>query len=192
MTKICHFFNRPGGCNTGSSCPLSHSPPLPPPPPNHDSNKPQKSKPCFDFQKKKCLRRNKCPFIHDSSKQSSTDLPPPSSSTKQKVSEKEFLAGVPRGTCKLFWEQGRCKLGHECRHRHDKTQGPIPSLTPRPHGSTSDALVHANSDTCAPASTFKTPVDTQILKLAFQDDCFRFASTSDVYRFSRRFTILQK
>lgn len=36
--------------------------------------------------------------------------------------QSEYLAGVPHGTCRNFWHEGRCKFGTSCKHRHDRTK----------------------------------------------------------------------
>lgn len=36
--------------------------------------------------------------------------------------QSEYLAGVPHGTCRNFWPEGRCKFGTSCKHRHDRTK----------------------------------------------------------------------
>ncbi|GAA5867315.1 hypothetical protein JCM3774_003543 [Rhodotorula dairenensis] len=56
---------------------------------------------------------------------------PTASSNSRPLSQAEYLAGVPRGTCRSFWHEGRCKFGTACRHKHDQSKADSPSIVRR-------------------------------------------------------------
>lgn len=94
QARPCYFHQRPGGCRNGSACRFYHGEvpapgaPAPPRPPPHGPRA----------------------------------FGPPARGPAPRfpglLSQEEYLAGVPPGTCRFFWTQGTCKRGNRCKYVH--------------------------------------------------------------------------
>ncbi|GAA5992370.1 hypothetical protein JCM10908_000450 [Rhodotorula pacifica] len=96
---VCKFHSTPRGCNKGAACQFLHvtataGPPAatPPRPRAAGSGQPARGGAAA------------------------------ADASKNRIPQAEWLAGVPRGTCRFFWNDGRCEMGTKCKYKHDQTK----------------------------------------------------------------------
>lgn len=152
---------------------------------------------CEHFQRGRCTYGQKCKFSHTNPAGSSSSHGKSSSAPNGRraaVSNNQgnmFIADLPKGACRTFWETGRCNRGYECKYRHDQKSAPAatPSAAVTASASTTpldeglvERYVDAFSDGFSPFTLTPNDIHNQIKP--FIKDESRFRTNQEMYQFA--------
>lgn len=149
---------------------------------------------CGFYQRGHCYKGASCTFEHVGPTSNNPRPPPnrpPNRPPAARTPLPAHLAGVPRGTCKSWWQTGSCTFGIRCKHRHDRTQAGSSSIaadagTSALQAATPDYTAiasNSSSDPFVPARSSAQRINQGILQRVVTSDSFRFVETAQVYTF---------
>ncbi|KAG8955990.1 hypothetical protein FRC04_006439 [Tulasnella sp. 424] len=158
---------------------------------------PKDQRVCEQFRRGQCSYGKKCKFSHtnpagnSSSHGKSSSTPNGRRAAVPNNQGNKFIADLPKGACRTFWETGRCNRGYECKYRHDQKLAPAAtpsaavtasvSTTPLDEGLV-DRYVDAFSDGFSPFTLTPNVVHNQIKP--FIKDESRFRTNQEMYQFA--------
>ena len=69
-----------------------------------------------------CRKGESCQFAHSKDSASPGSVASPNSSTSRGDSPRRQFSNssIPRGVCRYYWRDGRCRMEFECRFEHDR------------------------------------------------------------------------
>lgn len=163
--------------------------------------------PCHFYSSPRgCRRGGDCKFSHDTNREeiksprsSSSASPTPRSPPNPQRSGSP-LPPSPRGVCRFYWDEGRCKREFDCRFEHTQTRSatnvPSPRLTVTNQAAedliapflTEKGLAKINSTGtdgffAQGTSTLLSPTEAHSRLKRFLEDRYRFNATFQVYAF---------